>query len=136
VISFAPYVVAFAERILAGGQESIRLLLEDLLEDRGASTLRPHTMKIMHQELVPGESLDELEHMELENVLRSFDTMMANGNEVVVPMLRWIRSFVSIANTNAIYGPERNPMKDPEVMEGFWSVEVISRLYFICSFNM
>ncbi|KAH8702815.1 cytochrome P450 [Phaeosphaeriaceae sp. PMI808] len=123
VISFAPYVVAFAERILAGGQESIHLLLEDLLEDRGASTLRPHTMNIMHQELVPGESLNELEHMVLENVLRSFDTMMANGNEVVVPMLRWIRSFVSMANTNAIYGPERNPMKDPEVMEGFWAVD-------------
>lgn len=83
----------------------------------------------MHQELVPGGSLDELEHMVLESVLSSLDTMMANGNEVVVPIFRWIRSIVSMASTNAIYGPEKHPMKDPKFIEGFWSVEFIFRLY-------
>ncbi|KAF2177968.1 cytochrome P450 [Zopfia rhizophila CBS 207.26] len=123
IVSFAPYVVAFAKRILAAGQDSIRLLSEDLLEDKGTTTLRPETMKIMHQVMIPGDCLDELMQTVLNDVSRSLDTVITNGNQAVVPMFQWIRSFVGIASTNAIYGSERNPMKDPAVMDGFWAVD-------------
>lgn len=106
-MSFAPYIVAFAQRILAAGKNSICLLSEDLLEDKGPGTLRLETMKIMHQELVPGKSLDELMQTVLDDVSRSLDTVITNGNQAVVPMFQWIRSFVGKASTTAIYGSER-----------------------------
>ncbi|KAK9425267.1 putative Cytochrome P450 [Seiridium unicorne] len=91
IVSFAPYVVAFAKRILAASQDSIALLSEDLLEDKRSLTLRPETMKVMHRALMPGEGLDEILQTVIEEISSFCDTEIGNGNQTDVPLFQWIR---------------------------------------------
>jgi hypothetical protein len=120
IVSFAPYVVAFAKRILAANKDSVRLLSEDLREDKGPTTLRPETMKIMHQEMAPGEKLDELMRTVLDDLSTSLGAVITKGDQASVPMFQWVRSIVGMAGTNAIYGSDSNPLKEPAAMNGFW----------------
>ncbi|KAK8080328.1 cytochrome P450 [Apiospora hydei] len=122
-VSFAPYVVASAKRILAAGEKSVCLLSEDLLEDKGPVTLRPETMKVMQQFLRPGESLDHMMKTMLKSSVGFLDTHLARGAEVTVPLFSWVRRFVGITSTNVAYGSEQNPMKDPSVSDDFWKVD-------------
>lgn len=133
IVSFAPYVVDFARRILVASQHGIGLLSEDLPEDRGTETLRPETMKTMHQSLKPGEVLDDTSRAFLKNVLSFLDSAIDVGNQRSVPLFQWIQRFVSIASTNVIYGPEKNPMQDPQVLDGFWYV---TRLFLSHIYNV
>ncbi|KAK9778546.1 putative Cytochrome P450 [Seiridium cardinale] len=94
IVSFAPYVVAFAKRILSASQDSTALLSEDLLEDKRSLTLRPETMKVMHRALMPGEGLDEILQTVIEEISSFCDTETGNGNQTDVPMFHWIREAV------------------------------------------
>ncbi|KAM0810026.1 putative Cytochrome P450 [Seiridium cardinale] len=123
IVSFAPYVVAFAKRILSASQDSTALLSKDLLEDKRSLTLRPETMKVMHRALMPGEGLDEILQTVIEEISSFCDTETGNGNQTDVPMFHWIRELVSVAGTSAIYGRKRSPMQDPKVLDSFWAVD-------------
>ena len=124
VVSFAPYVVDFGKRILLASQHGIDLLSEDLLEENGPVSLRPETMKAMHHSLMPGETLEEITQAVLKNVSRFLDSELSIDNEKGVLLFQWVREFVSIASTNVIYGREKNPLQNPEVMKGFWYVSL------------
>ncbi|KAI0121938.1 cytochrome P450 [Daldinia grandis] len=123
VVSFEPYVVEFAKRILAASQLSIDLLSEDMLGKKGASTLRAGTMKAMHDTLMPSESLTEITQAMLKDISSSLDSKFKSSNHKEILLFDWIRRLVTAASTNAIYGPEKNPMKDPEVYDGLWAVD-------------
>ncbi|KAH8883488.1 cytochrome P450 [Thozetella sp. PMI_491] len=123
IVSFAPYVVDFAKRVLVASQPSIDLLSEDLLEENGPVTLRPSTMKAMHQSLMPGESLDETTAAVLKHMLAFLDSAGELNDPKGVPLFQFVRQLVTIGSTNAIYGPEKNPFRDLEVLEGFWAVD-------------
>ncbi|KAI2780137.1 cytochrome P450 [Daldinia loculata] len=123
VVSFEPYVVEFAKRILAASQPTIDLLSEDILGEKGASTLRAGTMKTMHNTLMPSESLTEITQAMLKDMSSFLDPKIGSNDHKVILLFNWIRRFVTAASTNAIYGPEKNPMKDPEVYDGFWAID-------------
>ncbi|KAL2016806.1 hypothetical protein VTK56DRAFT_2975 [Thermocarpiscus australiensis] len=127
IVSFAPYVVEFGRRILAGSEESLRLLSEDLLEENGPhASLRPETMAAMHRALLPGEHLDYTMRATLRSSLGFLESAVGGvtGDEGCgVPLFQWVRRFMTIAGTDAIYGEEKNPFRDPEVMDSFWAVD-------------
>ncbi|KAI1654485.1 cytochrome P450 [Daldinia decipiens] len=123
VVSFEPYVVEFAKRILVASQPSIDLLAEDILGEKGASTLRAGTMRAMHNTLMPSESLTEITQAMLKDVSSSLDLKIESSTPKEIHLFDWIRRFVTAASTNAVYGPENNPMKDHEVYDGFWAVD-------------
>ncbi|KAK5632008.1 hypothetical protein RRF57_007722 [Xylaria bambusicola] len=121
-ISFAPYVVEFAKRILLASKTSIGLLSEDLLDEDGLN-LRTETMKAMHAALQPGRHLQETSQAVVMNIIRYLDFESPEINQTSIGLFQWVQRVVSLASTNAIYGPARNPMQNDEVMEGFWSVD-------------
>lgn len=121
-ISFAPYVVQFAKRILVPSQHGIDTLGEDLLEEHGAVGLRPETLSIMHHSLAPGEDLLKVTRVMLESaswLLQSPEELHEDGK---VNLFEWVRQFVTKASTDAIYGAKQNPFQDPAVYNGFWYV--------------
>ncbi|KAK7974519.1 hypothetical protein PG989_016367 [Apiospora arundinis] len=122
-VSFAPYVVAFANRILDAGENSLRLLSEDLLEDKGPVTLRPETMKAMHQFLRPGESLDHMMPMVVKSSVGLLDKEITGEANVTVPLFAWVRKLVSVTSTDVFYGSEKNPMRTPGTLDNFWAVD-------------
>ncbi len=122
IVSFAPYVVEFGKRILAGSKHSVGLLSEDLLEEKGPhGSLRPETMAAMHRALVPGERLDRMMRETLRSSKEFLDASL-EGQTDSVPLFHWVKQFMTIAGTDAVYGAEKNPFRDPEVGQSFWYV--------------
>ncbi len=122
IVSFAPYVVEFGKRILAGSEHSVRLLSEDLPEEKGPhGSLRPETMAAMHRALAPGERLDGMMRDTLRSSAGFLDgSVGGDGEGRTVGLFQWVKQFMTIAGTDAVYGAERNPFRDPEVGDSFW----------------
>ena len=117
IVSFAPYVVEFGKRILAGSAHSVGLLSEDLLEEKDPhGSLRPETMASMHRALVPGERLDRMMRETLRSSKGFLDASVSEGQTASVPLFQWVKQFMTIAGTDAVYGAEKNPFR-PRVGE-------------------
>ncbi|KAI1414859.1 cytochrome P450 [Hypoxylon sp. FL1857] len=120
-ISFAPYVVTFAKRVMKAGQATIDLLSEDLFEDQGPVTLRPETTKAMHEALKRGDLNDTLQ-ASLKSVQSFLDSEDRIGDGSGTPLFHWVRRFLTTASTRALYGPE-NPVRTTKLMDDFWKVD-------------
>lgn len=73
----------------------------------------------MHDSLAPGPSLEVTTQAMLKSVTSLLDSMDdVKGNEI--GLFDWVQKVVTRASTDAIYGPEGNPFKDPAVYGGFW----------------
>jgi len=119
-ISFAPYVVQFAKRILTPSAEGLHTLSEKL-DDDNAPCCRNETLKVMHASLAPGKDLDE-------TVLAVFQSTVKLLSSDAVPndtleLFSWTRKLVTRASTDAIYGNKENPFQDPQVEAGFWAID-------------
>lgn len=129
-ISFAPYVVQFAKRILNPSQHALDALEEDLLELKGPVGLRPETMKVMHEALAPGDQLRTTTRILLKSIVDLFGSNKAVNHEDDIKLFAWTREIVTRASTDAIYGVEKNPFQDADVCDGFWYVnDLLERLY-------
>ncbi|KAK8135163.1 cytochrome P450 oxidoreductase [Apiospora sp. TS-2023a] len=122
-VSFAPYVVQFAKRILEPTEYSLNLLAEDLLEENGPVGLRPETLKVMHDSLAPGDSLQAITKTMLRSVAGHLAAINDNEHTVMVRMFDWTRNFVTKASTDAIYGSRNNPFQSDYVCNAFWSID-------------
>ncbi|KAM7189585.1 cytochrome P450 [Rhypophila sp. PSN 637] len=124
-VSFVPYVIEFARRIMAWTPAGLDLVAKDVLEENSTPILRTGTMRAIHQLLQPGPSLDKTAATIVSSVLESLlrNEQLDDSNTDGVPLFRWLRNSLSVATTNGIYGSEHNPFQDPEVLDGFWAVE-------------
>ncbi len=119
-ISFAPYLVQFAKRILVPSQRGLDALGEDLLEANGPTGLRPETLKAMHHALAPGDDLEATNETMLRSVTQILDSLDHPGRVSTSNCSTGSRKSVTRASTDAIYGVERNPFRDASVYDGFW----------------
>lgn len=127
IVSFAPYLVQFAKRILLASQPTVDLLSENLLEERGAISLRPETMKAIHESVAPGNNLDKMTSDFLKEFVKFLDSDVGVHNEDGVSLFSWIRRWFTMASTDAIYGL-MNPMRESEVFDAFWYVNPASSI--------
>ena len=113
--SFAPYVVEFAKRILVPTEKGVEALRENINEEKGEWGVRSETLKVMHTALVPGTDLDRMTQVFVSSV-----SQRLNELEGEVNLFESVRRLVTIASTDAVYGAEANPFKDPDIEQAFW----------------
>ena len=77
------------------------------------------TLKGIHATLASGEGLDHMTRVAIENVALSLDSIKTDGGPVRLDLVRWLRHEITLATSEAIYGPG-NPLRDPNVEDGFW----------------
>ncbi|KFA54644.1 hypothetical protein S40293_02253 [Stachybotrys chartarum IBT 40293] len=123
-ISFAPFVVGYAKRLLSASPQALGLLSEDMSEERGSDCLRPATMQAMHKALKPGKDLDELTASFISHLSSCLD-QAAHELDSLKPlsMFKWVQNLVASASTDTMYGRDLNPMRAPGVMDAFWTVD-------------
>jgi len=126
-VSFVPYVLEFAKRILLTSPHGMDMLSEDIHEE-SRSGLRSETLNVIHKSLMPVNSLQSMAKDNLEQISAFLDSPIGLGDEKGFPLFQWVRQFVSVASTNVMYGPE-NPLLSPQLMDGFWYVT-----YFLSDF--
>ena len=123
-ISFAPYLVQFTKRILVPSEVGVNALADDIHGEKGAEGCRPETLKAMHITLAPGKDLDESTRVFLASCSKLLDNIPTN-DDGTIGLFAFIRRIVTLASTDAIYGPSKNPFLDPAVQNGFWWVEIL-----------
>jgi hypothetical protein len=116
--------VQFAKRILIPSSKGLEALAEDLEEEKGAHGVRPETLKVMHDALAPGEDLENTTRAMLRSVSRLLESAgeFQGEEEGELFLFDLIRKLVTRASTDAIYGAEKNPFRNPEVEKAFWYV--------------
>lgn len=73
-----------------------------------------------HTMLSPGPQLDKMIRETAENVSGLLDAVLAEDDgSVSIGLLECMRHLVTVASTDAIYGPS-NPFTNPLVEQAFW----------------
>ena len=76
--------------------------------------------KSMGPSLAPGAGLDGMNRVMIQNVAASLQKLdRESGQGTRIGLVEWIRHEITIATSNAVYGP-MNPFNDPKAEEAFW----------------
>lgn len=116
-VSFGPFVVQFARRILVPSKQGLEALTGNWKKENGDLGIRAETLNVMKAALAPGESLECTTQDMLHSLSRLLDSFYITEN---VDFFPWIKKLVTRASTDAIYGASKNPFQDPAVEAGFW----------------
>ncbi|KAL8803317.1 MAG: hypothetical protein Q9200_006275 [Gallowayella weberi] len=91
------------------------------LPGSGNGDLLLETNRIMHRCLGPGPSLEEMERVALTRMLQYFGELSKHG--AVIDLFAWLRTVVTVASTEAIYGSQNPFSRRPELEQAVWDWE-------------
>ncbi|KAL8722992.1 MAG: hypothetical protein Q9225_000608 [Loekoesia sp. 1 TL-2023] len=74
----------------------------------------------MHRYLGPGPSLEKMERVALERFLPFYNELESGTDGVVVDLFAWLRTAMTVASTEAIYGPQNPFSHQPELEDALW----------------
>ncbi|KAI1634626.1 cytochrome P450 [Biscogniauxia mediterranea] len=116
-ISFSPIMVQMAARYMAVSKETFEIISRDPIDNHGFVA---GMNKTTHIDLSPGPQLDSLNKKSIEVLLASLSR--AAMGDAKVSMRQWIDREITMATTDAIYGPS-NPFRDPDVTTAWLKYE-------------
>ncbi|KAF2846618.1 cytochrome P450 [Plenodomus tracheiphilus IPT5] len=119
-ISFSPYVMMFAERILASSKEGLKALSVNLRDDAREGCLA-ESRKVMHDTMSPGEDLAILAKDIATHMWPHLASLERVPNGGKVQMHEWLRHVVCLSSTDAVWGP-KSPFQDPVFEQSFWAI--------------
>jgi len=75
----------------------------------------------MRSALTPGADLDAMNRVMIQNIAASLEHIRPEKGclDTSISLMRWLRHELTMATTNAVYGP-LNPYVDRNVEDGFW----------------
>lgn len=128
-LAFPPIAVMFATNVCGTSPEAHRLLMKNVNGDEGDWGLSTELYEAMRTTLAPGPSLDEMNRAMIRVVSVALnDLVPKDGNYAKIELNEWLRSVVTAATTESVYGPH-NPFKEATVQSGFWYVNIDTLLY-------
>ena len=122
-ISFAPYVFQFVKRVLLPTQICLDALANEMEEKtRKMHGGRLDSLEVMHDALGPGDDLEKITKAMLASMSQRLDSVARAGmqGDGCINLFGWVRELVTRSSTDAIYGTNHNPFRDPEVVKAFW----------------
>ena len=118
-ISFMPIATNYAPRITGASKhatEIIKHIPPPGDKEVGCATA---VFKDMHATLMPGPDLDAMNRMMIENLGTVLDAFQ-DGREV--DLYKWSRSTITLASTDAAFGPGNPFRTTPSLEDDFWLV--------------
>ncbi|KAI7775154.1 hypothetical protein LA080_007342 [Diaporthe eres] len=123
IFSFNPILVEFSKRILTVSQPSWEKLARGTLEESGKHELSHDLLRAGQESMKPGDDLDCLTKRMLTSSISFFDGIDFESPESNChDLYDWCRKYVTVCGTNAIYGKECNPYKNPVVADSLWEI--------------
>ncbi|KAL8694167.1 MAG: hypothetical protein Q9224_003621 [Gallowayella concinna] len=122
VYNFAVFAKMMLPRLFDVDSMTMKLASTSIeLPGGGIGDLIVETNRIMHRCLGPGPSLEEMERVALTRMLQFFGELGKDG--AVIHLFAWLRTVMTVASTEAIYGPQ-NPFskRRPELEQALWQV--------------
>lgn len=120
-LAFAPLEVQLARRLFRPSSHGANEMTSNVNTDKGERGLYSDGIDTIHAALLPGEGLDEMNRIAIQNIAASCDRLDSrNGAAPVrIKLMKWLRYEFTMATSNSVYGP-MNPLKDREVEAAFW----------------
>ncbi|RMJ13686.1 hypothetical protein CDV36_006655 [Fusarium kuroshium] len=113
-LAFEPFAVEFAQRELAISNESARIVRE--------TNLVPDFFSVITKSMA-GEYTHRMNANALKYVSKELETLGSSEPMKIPNLYLWVRDMMTIATTEALYGPD-NPIKgNPGLLEDLWTFE-------------
>ncbi|KAF7555723.1 hypothetical protein G7Z17_g1957 [Cylindrodendrum hubeiense] len=114
-LSFEPFAVEFAQRELAFSNEMFKIIKE--------TNLVPDFFSVIHPAMT-GDHLHRMNANALNYVSKQLGAIGSGDEPLKVPNLYlWVRDLMTMATTEALYGPD-NPIKEhSSLIEDLWTFE-------------
>lgn len=121
-LAFPPIEAKFASRVCGSSAEAHKIMMTNVNGDEGDWGLSMETYAAMRAALAPGPDLDNMNRVMIQNIAAALDHLTAaGGKHAKIGLAKWLRSSVTAATTNSVYGPQ-NPFKQQAVEDGFWYI--------------
>ncbi|KAI4236576.1 MAG: hypothetical protein L6R40_006132 [Gallowayella cf. fulva] len=123
VYDFSVFAIAMLPRLFDLDSKTMRLASTQIDHPGGSWNLVVETSRIMHRCLAPGPSLESMERLALTKMLRYFDELGNKPGDTVLELFAWLRTVMTIASTEAVYGPQNPFGKTAELEHALWAWE-------------
>ncbi|KAJ3543484.1 hypothetical protein NM208_g3553 [Fusarium decemcellulare] len=114
-LCFEPFAVEFAQRELAITNETFRIVRETDLVPEFFACIPP---------AMSGAYLHRMNANALNYISKQLEIIGSGGKPLHVPNLfLWVRELMTMATTEAMYGPENPIREDPSLQDDLWAFE-------------
>jgi hypothetical protein len=122
VLAFPPIEAKFSSTVCGTSTEAQAILDKNLNGDEGDHGLSFESYEAMRAALKPGDLLDDMNRVMIQEVARSLDELQpCKGETRIFSLYMWLRDSITTATTRSVYGP-MNPYEDKAVADSFWYV--------------
>jgi len=124
VLAFPPVAAKFAATISGSSQEALDVLAHNVNGDDGPHGLSMQSRTAIHDALMPGTNLDDMNRAMIQEVARALDALLPSAGEecTTININAWLRKVITTATTRSVYGP-LNPYENPHIADAFWEFE-------------
>ena len=120
VLAFPPLEAKFAMTACASSSKANDILKINVNGEQGDWGYSMEFHKSLAPSLAPGAGLDGMNRIMIQNVAASLEKLSTGkGKSTRVGLVAWLRHEITMATTNAVYGP-MNPFQNPKAEEAFW----------------
>ena len=121
-LSLNPFIVNFIPRMFELGEKDMEAVALNHDGDKGDWGYIPESHHRASSALAPGPDMNEMVRTALNTATSFFDDLkMETGDkDLEVDLYGWTQEFVSLATTQAVYGPENPFRHDPRLVQSFW----------------
>lgn len=120
ILAFPPIEAKFASTVCGASAEAQAILDKNVNGDEGDHGLSMESYAAMRAALKPGEELDGMNRIMLQEVGKSLDALQpAKGEVKKLGLYTWLRDVITTATTRSVYGP-MNPYDDKSIADAFW----------------
>ncbi|KAM5357481.1 hypothetical protein ACJZ2D_016220 [Fusarium nematophilum] len=114
-LCFEPFAVEFAQRELAISDETFKIVQETNLVPEFFTVIAP---------AMTGSNLHRMNANALKYVSKQLEVSGGSNEALQVPNLfLWVRDLMTLATTEAMYGPENPVRKNPSMVDDLWAFE-------------
>jgi len=120
-LAFPPIEAKMGRRMNAWSDEADKIIMTNVNGDEGDWGMSVESYQAMRSALTPGADLDAMNRVMIQNIAASLEHIRPEKGclGTSISLMRWLRHELTIATTNAVYGP-LNPYVDRNVEDGFW----------------
>ncbi|KAF4554062.1 Cytochrome P450-like protein 37 [Elsinoe fawcettii] len=123
-LQFAPFASKSHRSVFGTSAEAEKIVMNNIDLKDGHWGLWYEALGAVHQALGPGQALEQMSHVMLANLSTSFNTLTNKSatRATTINLLGWLRHQLTIATTEAMYGPS-NPFRDIHTETALWDYE-------------